>query len=179
VPYDTARAWIQTLDIGLVCGTNPIAREIQRLTESDYSHALKCGWCGSVLMAAESTRPESRIVTLSSRVADAPGRIDIYRLRPEVAACVDENRAWAWAKRAAGIDYPESEILADWREIVLGVDNDRPNSDCPTTRRVCSEMIHACLRVAGMAPIREFDCDVYPGTLADPGWVNYLYTLEA
>jgi len=178
VPYTRARERIQTLDICLVAGTGLVAREIQRLTKSDYSHCMLAGWCGSVLMVSESTSPESRLVTLSSRVAAYPGRIDVYRLRPEVAACIDENRAWAWAKRASGIDYPESHILRDWREIVLGIDHATPNSDEPEVHRVCSGLVHACLRVAGMAPIRSHDCDVYPGTLADPGWVNYLYTLE-
>jgi len=179
VPYAQARESIQLLDLGLVSGDSFLARQIQRWTNGPYSHAMTFGWCLNVLMVAESTSPESRVVTASSQVKASPGRIDVYRLRPEILALVDVSKAWEWLLRASGVDYPEIELVRDWRQIVLGEGGHHwPNSDEPDgVRRVCSGLVHACWRVHGVPPIVERDCDAYPPTLADPGLVSYLFTL--
>ncbi len=49
-------------------------------TRGPYDHAAMAVWCGEVLMCAESRqRVGARMVPLSSRIADHPGAIDVYR----------------------------------------------------------------------------------------------------
>lgn len=177
--YAAVRDYIEPLDICLVSGTSPIARQIRLWTQSDYSHWATAGWDGSVLMVSEATQPESRKVCMSSRVDVFPGQIDVYRIKPDLLRLVNRDAAWEWLTRASGYDYPESMILHDWQCIVYGEDRVKhfPNSDDPRTHRVCSALGHASLRVHGMPPWKDHDCCVWPGHGADPTWTNYLFTL--
>lgn len=181
VSYATVRDSIQTGDMGLVCGEGPIADIIKRVTRSPYSHVFGCGWesAGGVLMVGESTEPESRIVCLSSWVKSHSGQIDLYRLLPEVLAPVNLEAWWSWILRASGVNYPEATLFHDWKVIAFGEDRveHHPNSDAPETRRVCSEFLHAALRVNGMTPIVEHDCDAYPSTFAQRSVSTYFGTL--
>ena len=177
--YSEVRDFINPMDICLVAGTTPIARQIQLWTQSDYSHWATAGWDGSVLMVAEAEQPESRKVSMSSRVEAHPGEIDVYRIKPYILRLVNKDAAWEWLTRASGYDYPEKMILHDWKCIVFGEDRIEhfPNSDDPRTHRVCSALGHAALRIHGMPPMHEYDCCVWPSHGADPAWTNYLFTL--
>lgn len=181
VSYAEARDSIQTGDMGLVCGIGPAAWVIEQKTGSPYSHVAICGWesAGGVLMVAESTTPESRVVCLSSQVKAHSGQVDLYRLLPEVLAPVNFEAAWSWFLRASGVNYPEFVLAHDWIVLTFGgghVDH-WPNSDEPETRRVCSGLVHAGLRVNGMVPIVERDCDAYPSTFAQRSVATYFGTL--
>ena len=184
IPYSECRDSIHTGMLALFSGPgegfldNVVVDAIERITNSAYYHSSLCGWEneGRVLLLAESTTPESRVVTLSSRIRLHPGSIDLYQLRPEIASQVDFSKAWEFLLRASGTDYPEAQLAHDWLTI-RGLDRGHePNSDDPETRRVCSQLVHAGLRVAGMPPIRERDCEIYPATLADPGWFQYVFS---
>ncbi len=177
--YRKVREYIEPMDICLVAGEGPVAREIQFWTQSDYSHWATAGWDGSVCMVSEAVQPETRKVSMSSRVEVFSGLIDVYRLKPDIRRLINKDAAWEWLTRASGYDYPEEMILHDWKCIVFGEDRVRhfPNSDDPRAHRVCSALGHAGLRIHGMPPMHEYDCCVWPKHGADPAWTNYQFTL--
>ena len=178
LPYATVRDSIHTGYLALVEGDGAIANIIQRRTDSPYSHVAVAGWEseGDVLMAGESTHPESRAVTLSSILRASPGRVDIYRLRPEISQLVKFGKVWEFMLRATGQSYPVEVLYHIWKDIV-GLDPPHyPNSDNPETRRVCSQLAHAAFRVAGMPPMNPHDCCIYPCHWANPEWSEYLCT---
>lgn len=178
VPYQEFRGFCHTGYIGLTAGGGAIASIIQRRTNSPYSHAFMCGWEseGRVLMMSESTTPESRTVPLSPYIRKNSGLVDIYVLHPKIADSTDFARAWEFMLRAGGQDYPEAVLAHDWA-VIAGLDPSHyPNSDDPETRRVCSQLLHAALRVAGMHPMVDYDCDAYPATFANPRFTHYFCT---
>ncbi len=177
VSYEEYRDNLQICDIGLVVGEGVFERAIQRITRSPYSHWQMHGWVGSAAALSESTYPRSRTVPLRPRVKAQSGMIDVYRLRPELARVVDLEKAWDFMFRAGDQDYPESQLIADWRYILSGRGRAMPNSDSPEELRVCSQLGHAALRVAGMPPMEEYDCWVFPRHGAYPTWTSYVCTL--
>lgn len=180
VEYDNFRGQCETGMLALVTGKGLMANLIRSATASDYAHVVMLGWdCGHrVLLASESTTPESRTIPFSAIVAKNQGCVDVYRLTEARRGPVNMYRAWEFMLRAGGQDYPEMILIHDWLTIT-GIAERRhyPNSDDPTTRRVCSQLVHAALRVAGMDPIAKYDCDVYPGHFARADVGEYVGTL--
>ncbi len=152
---------------------------IQHLVNSVYFHVVALGWEAEkrVLMMAESTSPESRSVTFSSQVREHSGGIDVYALRPEIAAKVDFACDWEFMLRASGLLYPDGELLRDFEQVVLGRGQTTPNSDVPDGKlRVCSELRHAALRCAGMPPMQPLDAMVWPRHFPDPAYWLYMFS---
>lgn len=183
VPYSEARGRIRTGDIGLV-SDGLLGGLIRRVTDSDYSHVFMFGWFVAgpadydVLMTAESTTPESRVVSASSQLKRWPGLIDVFRPIPDYHYRRSEE-AWAFMLRASGIDYPESRLVHDWAAIrIPGLARHVPNCNVPDgQRRVCSELVHAANRVSGFPLLADNDCDVYPSHFAArPELIEYLFT---
>lgn len=175
-PYSRFRPTAATGMMCLFSGHGPGSQLIQAATDSDYSHIGAMGWCSGVLMLAESVRPFSRAVSLSSQVKACPGIIDVYEFLPRVSLDVEE--AFDFMLRAAGQDYPEEWIVNNWLRIHWGQWVEPiPNDNNPEIPRHCSGTWAAATRCAGMKPIREFDSDSYPDMWADPLISQYVCTL--
>ena len=176
VAYSFAREQIQTGDILLCRGTSIEGMLISRVTHAPYTHAAMAGYSGRCLMSAETVQHhDARLISLSSEVKKWPGYYDVFRVRTRDYR---PDLAWSFMCHAAGACYSWRHISRTWLRRRLGEWCPAiPNSDDPEVPRDCSALVHAALRYAGGPRLKEFDCDVVPGDLADPRYFEYQFTL--
>ena len=136
------------LYIGLQAdGTRLMERRIQAITQSPYYHVGFVGQSPAGLMFAESTLPKADVVPFGPRVQRLSGRIDIFRLIPEI----DERAVWRWACQCSGEWYGVQDLIEVYLDRYRGhYVPVVPNSDIPRgCDRDCSCQVHAALRVHG------------------------------
>lgn len=181
VVYADYRRHLRTGDLLLSRACSMEGQVIANLSGSPYSHATMIGWAGRiphrVLMMGETREHFSaRAIALSREIRRWPGFYDVFRLRPEVDW--NPDKAWAFVCRAAGTDYSWRHITrGGLRRLFCSLIPPIPNSDDPEWPRACSSLVHAALRSARGPQLREHDCDVSPGDLADPRFFEYQATL--
>lgn len=182
VSYADARESIATGDIACFRGDDLISRVIAQATGMPESHVAYLLWPGDadVLMVVEAWHPMSRAVEFSSRVQAASGRVDVYRLRPEIVATINLAVVTAFMLRATNVDYPENWLFNDAMHILFPswpAVKPFPNSADPKIPRHCSGVISAAMFQGGLPRMKEFDCYVYPGDWHNLAIVQGLFTL--
>lgn len=187
VSYAEVRDSIHTMDIAVYDGEGFGSAIIEQATGAPYgikaSHVgvLLCPWSADVLMTVEAWERESRCVEFSTRVQQASGRVRIFRLRLELLALINIDKAVEFALRATPVDYPENHLVLAAMAILSGRPTRRvPNSSDPKAVRQCSELLAAIYRMAGLppqAPPKDLDCMNWPVDWSNPAIVTGLWTL--
>lgn len=146
---------------------------------SEYSHAAMAAWWGERLMCLETVQGHGgRAVLLSTLADDAPGRIDVYRVKRRrfnrqaaVEAMIESTgRRYGWLSllRAAMLHLPAFRFLAHPET------DDAANGSLP----FCSQAVAAAMRAGGVDPVPNLaDRLTEPGDLARSAALEYRFTL--
>ncbi len=187
--------FVRSGDVALCCAGSIEGRIITDATGQTYSHAAMLAWLnqhrqadsGSCLMLTESLQHAGkRMVPFSKEVEAWPGYWDLFRPRdkyPRLAGSgYDGEAAAAWMARAVESGYGYLDLVrvalrrhSYWPLCCIPAPR---NSDSPDTLRDCSAQVHAALRLHGGPCLREHDCDVQPGDMADTRTFDYLGTVH-
>ena len=169
--------------------------EIVRLTRKRYSHANMFGWKFGHAGALPRLMIGETVGHLNAHLIDAAGEVeafagcyDVFRVRPDCwyggDPITSAEKAWDFMCHAAGSGYSWTYIWRCWVRCRLPkwlqwVCPPIRNSDRAESPRDCSGLVHAALRFAGGPQLSPHDCDVVPGDLADPRYLDYVATLFA
>lgn len=186
VDYRAARRLIRGADVLLYAdvpfwrGGKWYSSLIQRASRSRYSHAGMAAWAGYRLLALQTTGFGPRRPALSTAVRRYPGKIDVYRIRPEIAFDADgavremlrivkRPYGW-WALSQTALIH-----LAGVRFIARVDENDHAETMYPP---YCSAAVAQAYRRGGIDLVPNL-ADQYtePGNLARSGLLQYQFTL--
>jgi hypothetical protein len=181
-PYNLARLKIRDGDVLLFRRQRTLAgKAISVAGRSPYSHAAMAAWWHGRLMCLETLqRRGGRAVLLSTLVADAPARIDVFRVqlnrrRFNAQAAVESmieitGRRYGWgALVRAGLVH-----LPLVRFFVRPETDDAANGHLP----FCSQAVARACRAGGIDPVPNLaDRSTEPGDLARSAALAYRFTL--
>ncbi len=150
--YHDVRDQISDGDILMFVGNGPISRFIRWGSDGSYSHCGIASWDDGQLMVYQAVFNGLQYVAASDCVRKYNGRVDWWKLRPEVAATVDRSGIIEQARRHLGKPFATLGMIHLMWLIARGryrsnvVERaDRP----PPPAMFCSWYVSRCYRVGG------------------------------
>jgi len=154
ITYDSAlRSRLEDGDIILCAGNRPMSRMIRWLTRSRFSHAaIILHWHGRLLVAEATGKTGVRMWLLSACVTKYAGRVTLFRPKPAARARLDLEMLRLTTLDHLGTGYRTMGLFqVAWhliwsRKRALADPHRRP----PAREFLCSELVSACYREAGV-----------------------------
>ncbi|MCC6624373.1 MAG: hypothetical protein IT385_24190 [Deltaproteobacteria bacterium] len=153
IPYDTMRDALADGDIVMCVGNGPMSRLIRWLSKSRASHAgIIMHWHDRILVAEATGKHGVHVWPLSNCVRKYDGRIALYRPTPATRARADLDKLRASIIQHLGTGYRTSSLFQIGWHLLWS----RPRAMKDPARRppkrefVCSELVAACYRDAGV-----------------------------
>ncbi len=175
INYMDIRHQIEDADVFMFRGDMLISRMFQAGSGSRYSHSGIVGWWHRRLMLFQAELACVQAVPVSVVVQGYQGKIDWYKIRPELRAKVDPVDILEEAKTNLGLAYGTVDVLRTILHDIAGMDLPE---DCENPHALfCSQYVARCFRRAGLPLTEEPDMAVFPSEIASSPVLTYMGTL--
>ncbi|HEX4446064.1 MAG TPA: hypothetical protein VH044_04985 [Polyangiaceae bacterium] len=164
--YGDIRGRVEDGDILLFRGTIFLSRVIERVSHGAYSHcAIAAAWGERKMILQAEIMGGVQVVPLSVAVGTYRGRVDWYKVRPEVRAKLNMGVLLAEARADLGLTYATSDLLRVAAHSLFGAGLP---SDCDNPHALfCSQYVERCFRKAGVALSTDSDVGTSPSRIAN------------
>jgi hypothetical protein len=164
--YGDIRARVEDGDILLFRGTIFLSRVIERVSHGAYSHcAIAATWGERKMILQAEIMGGVQAVPMSVAVGTYKGRVDWYKLRPEVRAKLDLAVLLSEARADLGLTYATSDLLRVAAHSLFGAGLP---TDCDNPHALfCSQYVERCFRKAGVFLSADSDVGTSPSGIAN------------
>ena len=174
--YGDIRALVEDGDILLFRGTIFLSRVIERVSHGAYSHcAIAAGWGERKMILQAEIMGGVQVVPMSVAVGTYRGRVDWYKVKPEVRAKLNMAVLLAEARADLGLTYATSDLLRVAAHSLFGAGLP---SDCDNPHALfCSQYVERCFRKAGVALCKDSDVGTSPSQIAGSPILQLMGTI--
>jgi len=170
--YGQVRAGMLDGDVLLFRGTIFLSKVIEKVSHGQYSHsAILADWGPRKMILQAELTGGVQAVPASVAIGTYQGRVDWYRIRPEVRARLDVAAILAEAKADLGLTYATSDLL---RAAAYNIFNAPLPRDCVDAKALfCSEYVARCFRSAGVK-FQPSDVGTSPSQIAASDALEFM-----
>lgn len=167
------RAQLRSGDVLLFKGDIAFSRLIEAVEGGTYSHSAFVLRWNARAMVVQAEFPRLEAVPTSIAIEKYSGRVDWYRLRPEVYANLDVARLTHEATRLLGRSFAVLDLLRVGLYNML--EKPIPKQKNPEDAFFCSEYVAHCFRKAGFPLVPEKNAlAVTPDDLSRSGYLENM-----
>lgn len=172
IEYGNVRAHMLDGDVLLFRGTIFLSKVIEKYSHGQYSHsAILADWGPRKMILQAELAGGVQAVPASVAIGTYRGRVDWYRIRPEVRQRLDLAAFFEEAKADLGLTYATSNLL---RVAAHNIFNTPLPADCVDANSLfCSEYVARCFRKGGLA-FRASDVGTSPSHIAASDALEFM-----
>ncbi len=190
--YEAVRDQIELGDILLYQGKGFVSQEIVKLTDGDYSHCGMPAWwhrpdrapgergdrtnrtCPR-LVVLEATWPRVAVRPTRLSIAQYPGAVDWWQLKPELRKSLNMESLFEAAMDGIGKHFSIGGLFRYlWRLVTKA----QCFYDEPTSAYFCSQYVSTCFTAGGLDPSIKASSFTSPTDLARSGLWDYRETIS-